>query len=187
MKWAFFIISLLTALAQVLKSVELGPLSVRGRLYSLLFMVFFLQAVYSLTEYDALLLISRILVSVAVLQYVSPYITAGLKTFPHNKWIGWSLLSLIFLIIPIILLLRFEVFSMVHFIIVLADALTVISGFWAAFAFAGSEIGKRWIAGSIVISLLIIGDTILFIHRFWGYIVLSMMSIVMALIALRRG
>jgi len=187
MKWAFFIISLLTALAQVLKSVELGPLSVRGRFYSLLFIVFTLQAIYSISEYDVLLLISRILVSIGILQYVSPYIIPGLKTFPYTKWIGWSLLSLVFLLIPMILLLRFGAFSMVHFIIVLADALTVISGLWVPFAFAGSEVGKRWIAGSIVIFLLIIVDTVLFIHKSSGYILLSIMSIIMALIALRQG
>ncbi|MEO0178077.1 MAG: hypothetical protein ABIL38_08485, partial [candidate division WOR-3 bacterium] len=78
MKTAFILISFLTALAQLLKVRELGYQSIRGRLYLSIFVIFIFQGLYGIFQKDWLLLISRLIVAIGVLQYAIPFIRPSL-------------------------------------------------------------------------------------------------------------
>ncbi len=185
MKTAFILISFLTALAQLVKVWELGYQSIRGRLYLFIFVIFIFQGLYGIFQKDWLLLISRSLVVIGVLQYAIPFIRPALRDF-GIKWLVWFALDLI-LITPLIVI-WFYIGGFGSFVmVVIADLISVLSGYFNLIAFWGSEVGKRWIPGSIVITLTFFGDILLPFNQTYGYIILIIMSVLMALIALRRG
>ncbi|MEO0207924.1 MAG: hypothetical protein ABIL50_05135 [candidate division WOR-3 bacterium] len=168
MKTAFILISFLTALAQLLKVRELGYQSIRGRLYLSIFVIFIFQGLYGIFQKDWLLLISRLIVAIGVLQYAIPFIRPSLRDF-GIKWIAWFALSLIVLV-PVVAIWFY-----------------IVGVYFNLLAFWGSEVGKRWIPGSIIITLTFFGDLLLSFNQNYGYTTLIVMSALMTLVALRRG
>ncbi|MEO0178076.1 MAG: hypothetical protein ABIL38_08480, partial [candidate division WOR-3 bacterium] len=149
------------------------------------FVIFIFQGLYGIFQKDWLLLISRLIVAIGVLQYAIPFIRPSLRDF-GIKWIAWFALSLIVLV-PVVAI-WFYIGGFGSFaIVIIADLISALGVYFNLLAFWGSEVGKRWIPGSIIITLTFFGDLLLSFNQNYGYTTLIVMSALMTLVALRRG
>ncbi len=183
----FIVASLLSAAAQAKKVYEILPFSIRGKTYLLLALAFALQGLYPIYKSEIILILSRAFITAGVIQYITPFVGGAFRSLRPSGWIGWFLSTVTVLTVSLVLLKFADELSAPHIVIVVLDIIAVSAGFWTTVAFWGSEIGKRWIGGAAALVLLVTGDVTLFINRTAGEILLSVMVLLMALVALKRG